>query len=65
MVSDLYENGPVGEVRRGIVSGVFSIPNDVSKIVDQMIATGLDAAGPLRLPLGIDTDRDLRAAYQS
>lgn len=64
VISDIYDSGPVGDVRRGITSGAFPMPNDAAKIVDQMIATGLSADAPLRLPLGIDTDRDLRAAYQ-
>ena len=64
VILDAYSDGPVGQTRRGIVDGAFPIPNDPGKIADAIIASALDGNPPMRLPLGIDTDADLRAAYR-
>ncbi|QYB00205.1 SDR family oxidoreductase (plasmid) [Rhodococcus sp. USK10] len=63
-ISAAYDNGPVGEVRRAIISGAFPQPNDPAKIAQAMIdlATNPEPT-PIRLPLGEDTDVALRDAY--
>jgi len=60
-----YDATPAGDVRRAIASGEFGLPNDPQKVADAMIALGdapADAPVPLRVPLGSDTYRDVRAA---
>jgi len=57
-----YENTPAGEVRREIANGAFTRPNDPQKIAEAMIDLVDGGVAPLRLPLGSDTDNDVRAA---
>jgi NAD(P)-dependent dehydrogenase (short-subunit alcohol dehydrogenase family) len=58
-----YDAGPVGDVRRAIASGAFRITNDPVAIAAAMISSVGVSPAPLRLPLGDDTYRDVRAAY--
>jgi NAD(P)-dependent dehydrogenase (short-subunit alcohol dehydrogenase family) len=58
-----YDAGPVGDVRRAITSGAFRITNDPIAIAEAIIASLDVSPAPLRLPLGDDTYRDVRAAY--
>ncbi|WP_326942382.1 SDR family oxidoreductase [Agreia sp. Leaf244] len=64
VILEPYDVGPVGDTRRGIANGAFPIPNDPAKIVDAIIDSALADNPPMRLPLGLDTDADLRAAYR-
>ncbi|PRY40650.1 SDR family oxidoreductase [Umezawaea tangerina] len=57
-----YENTPAGDVRRALADGSFTLPNDPRKIAKAMIELVDTGAVPLRLPLGSDTYRDVRAA---
>jgi hypothetical protein len=58
-----YDAGPVGDVRRAITSGAFRITNNPLAIAEAIIASADVSPAPLRLPLGDDTYRDIRAAY--
>ncbi len=58
-----YDTGAFGEGRRMIASGALQGPNDPHAVVAAMINSADGAPAPLRLPLGIDTYRDVRAAY--
>jgi NAD(P)-dependent dehydrogenase (short-subunit alcohol dehydrogenase family) len=60
-----YDSGPVGDVRRAIASGAFRITNDPLAIAEAIIASVDVSPAPLRLPLGDDTYRDVRAAYMA
>lgn len=58
-----YDNGAFGEGRRAMAAGLIRGLNDPHAIVRAIIATADSPEAPLRLPLGADTYRDLRAAY--
>jgi NAD(P)-dependent dehydrogenase (short-subunit alcohol dehydrogenase family) len=58
-----YDAGPAGEVRRGVASGAFPIPNDAVKVSAAIIDAATEEPARLRVPLGVDTYRDVRAAY--
>jgi NAD(P)-dependent dehydrogenase (short-subunit alcohol dehydrogenase family) len=58
-----YEAGPVGAVRRALNGGTFPLANDPAGIVAAMVASADVEPAPLRLPLGGDTYRDVRASY--
>lgn len=57
-----YEDTPAGEMRRAVADSTLSLPNDPQKIVEAMISLVDSGATPLRLPLGSDTCKDVRAA---
>ncbi|WP_037911551.1 SDR family oxidoreductase [Actinacidiphila yeochonensis] len=57
-----YEDTPAGMVRRAVASGQLPLPNDPGKIADAMIDVVDTGSAPLRLPLGVDTFRDVRAS---
>lgn len=57
-----YDATPAGDVRRALTSGGFPLPNDPQKIAEAMIALVDSGDTPLRLPLGSDTYRDIRAS---
>ncbi|WAP53592.1 SDR family oxidoreductase [Streptomyces sp. S465] len=57
-----YEDTPAGEVRRALADGAFPLPNDPRKIAEAMIDLVDSGAVPLRLPLGPDTYKDVRAS---
>lgn len=48
----VYEDTPVGDVRRALTSGQFQITGDADKMVDAMIAAADSSTPPLRLALG-------------
>ena len=58
-----YDAGPAGDVRRAIASGAFQIPNDAAKMAAAIIDAATETPARLRVPLGVDTYRDVRAAY--
>ena len=58
-----YDAGPAGDVRRAITSGAFAFPNDASRVAAAIIDVASQTPAPLRVPLGVDTYRDVRAAY--
>jgi NAD(P)-dependent dehydrogenase (short-subunit alcohol dehydrogenase family) len=58
-----YDAGPAGDVRRGIASGAFAIPNDAAKVAAGIVEAATETPARLRVPLGVDTYRDVRAAY--
>lgn len=64
-VMKAYENTPAGEVRRAIAAGTFPIKGDVDKSVQAMIDSVEVSPAPLRLALGGDAYRDMRAALVS
>ncbi|WP_185845593.1 hypothetical protein [Kibdelosporangium aridum] len=57
-----YDKGPAGDTRRAIADGSFPLPNDPEKIVRAMLDLVDRDEIPLRLPLGSDTYRDIRAS---
>jgi len=62
---EAYENTPAGEVRRAIAAGTFPIKNDVNISVQSIIDSVDILPAPLRLALGGDAYRDMRAALVS
>ena len=58
-----YEAGTVGATRRAILEGSLPLANDPVGIAAAMIASSDAEPAPLRLPLGGDTYRDVRASY--
>jgi NAD(P)-dependent dehydrogenase (short-subunit alcohol dehydrogenase family) len=58
-----YDATPAGDIRRAIMDGSFALNNDPEAIVRAMIASADGPDAPLRLPLGEDTYRDVRASY--
>ncbi len=64
-VMEAYENTPAGDVRRAIAAGAFPITGDVDKSVQAMIDSVDVSPAPLRLALGGDAYRDMRAALVS
>ena len=61
---DVYENTPVGDVRRAVASNAFPLPGDPVKVVRAMIDSVDVSPAPLRLPLGSDTYNLVRGALQ-
>lgn len=57
-----YDRTPAGDVRRALADGRFQLPNDPEKIARAMIDLVDRQEVPLRLPLGSDTYRDVRAS---
>ncbi|MBY8857525.1 SDR family oxidoreductase [Nocardia sp. CA2R105] len=57
-----YDRTPAGDVRRALENGTFPLSNDPEKIARAMIDLVDSQANPLRLPLGSDTYRDVRAS---
>lgn len=57
-----YDQTPAGEVRRAIAAGTFPIKNDVDTTVQAIINSAEATPAPLRLALGGDAYRDVRAA---
>ncbi|OKS86734.1 SDR family oxidoreductase [Mucilaginibacter polytrichastri] len=61
-IMDAYDNTPAGDVRRAVEAGSFPIKGDVNKTVQEMINCVNISPVPLRLALGGDAYRDMRAA---
>lgn len=57
-----YDAGPAGDTRRAIADGTFALVNDPEKVVRAMVDLVDGGKRPLRLPLGPDTYRDVRAS---
>lgn len=64
-VMEAYENTPAGEVRRAIAAGTFPLKGDVDTSVQAIIDSVEVSPAPLRLALGGDAYRDMRAALVS
>ncbi|WP_158796930.1 SDR family oxidoreductase [Pedobacter sp. L105] len=64
-VLDAYENTPAGDVRRAVAAGTFPIKNNVDITVQAIIDSVNISPAPLRLALGGDAYRDMRAALVS
>lgn len=60
-----YDQGPAGDTRRAVTDGTFALANDPGKIVRAMLDLVDSRETPLRLPLGSDTYRDIRASLVS
>jgi NAD(P)-dependent dehydrogenase (short-subunit alcohol dehydrogenase family) len=58
-----YDAGPAGDVRRAIASGDFPLSNDPAKVAAAIVTVAEQEPAPLRVPLGTDTFRDIRASY--
>ena len=58
----VYENTPVGEVRRALASGSFKVTGDAGKMVAAIIASADGSAPPLRLTLGSIAYGSIRTA---
>ena len=63
-VMDVYENTPVGDVRRAVANNAFPIPGDAVKVARAIIDSVDTEPAPLRLPLGSDTYTLVRGALQ-
>lgn len=61
-IMEAYDKTPAGDVRRAIAAGSFPIKGDVNKTVQAMIDSVEVSPAPLRLALGGDAYRDVRAA---
>lgn len=59
-----YNQGEFGRARQHIASGQLRGPNDPKKIVQAIMDLADGTTAPLRLPLGVDTYRDVRSAYE-
>jgi NAD(P)-dependent dehydrogenase (short-subunit alcohol dehydrogenase family) len=57
-----YDAGPAGDTRRAIADGSFTLVNDPEKIASAVVDLVDSDEVPLRLPLGPDTYRDVRAS---
>lgn len=57
-----YDAGPAGDTRRAIADGSFTLVNDPEKIASAVVDLVDSGETPLRLPLGSDTYRDVRAS---
>lgn len=64
-VMEAYEHTPAGDVRRALAAGTFPIKGDVDKSVQAMIDSVEISPAPLRLALGGDAYRDMRASLLS
>jgi NADP-dependent 3-hydroxy acid dehydrogenase YdfG len=64
-VMEAYDKTPAGDVRRAIAAGNFPIKGDVDKSVQAMIDSVKVLPAPLRLALGGDAYRDMRASLIS
>lgn len=61
-VMEAYEHTPSGDVRRAVANNQFPINGDVNKTVQEIINCTDVTPAPLRLALGGDAYRDMRAA---
>jgi len=62
---EVYENTPVGELRRALVSGAFAINGDPRKMARAMIDSVALPRAPLRLTLGSSSYHGVRAALNA
>lgn len=64
-VMDVYDQTPAGDVRRAVANGDFPIKGDVNQTIQAVINSVEESPAPLRLALGGDAYRDVRAALAS
>ncbi len=64
-VMEAYDKTPAGDVRRAVAAGSFPIKGDVNKTIDEIMNCVEVNPAPLRLALGGDAYRDMRAALVS
>ena len=64
-VIEAYDKTPAGDVRKAVAAGNFPIKGDVNKTVQAMIDCVELTPVPLRLALGGDAYRDMRASLVS
>jgi NADP-dependent 3-hydroxy acid dehydrogenase YdfG len=64
-VMEAYDQTPAGEVRRAVTAGNFPIKGDVNKTVQEIIDCVEIMPAPLRLALGGDAYRDMRASLSA
>ncbi len=60
---EVYENTPVGDVRRAVAANAFPLPGDANKVAQAMIDS-VDRPATLRLALNSDTYTLVRGALQ-
>lgn len=61
----VYEETPVGVIRRGMASGAFAINGDPRKMARAMIDSLAQSPAPLRLTLGSSSYHGVRAALEA
>jgi NADP-dependent 3-hydroxy acid dehydrogenase YdfG len=61
-VIEAYDKTPAGDVRRAVAAGSFPIKGDVNKTIQAIINSVEVTPAPLRLALGGDAYRDMRAS---
>lgn len=61
-IMEAYDKTPAGDVRRAVEAGSFPIKGDVNKTVQAIIDCVEISPAPLRLALGGDAYRDMRAS---
>ncbi len=61
--TEVYENTPVGDVRRAVAANAFPVPGDAHKVAQAMIDS-VDRPATLRLALNSDTYTLIRGALQ-
>jgi NADP-dependent 3-hydroxy acid dehydrogenase YdfG len=64
-VIEAYDKTPAGDVRRAVEAGNFPIKGDVDRTVQEIINCVDISPAPLRLALGGDAYRDMRAALSA
>jgi NADP-dependent 3-hydroxy acid dehydrogenase YdfG len=64
-IIEAYDNTPAGDVRRAVATGSFPITGNVDKSVQAIIDSVEVSPAPLRLALGGDAYRDMRASLVS
>ncbi|USX29430.1 SDR family oxidoreductase [Oxalobacteraceae bacterium OTU3CINTB1] len=62
---DIYDDTPVGALRRAFDSGAFAIDGDPRKMARAMIDSASHSPAPLRLTLGASSYRGVRAALEA
>jgi NAD(P)-dependent dehydrogenase (short-subunit alcohol dehydrogenase family) len=60
-----YDATPAGDVRRAIASGEFQLPNDPAKVAQAIIDAATETPARLRVPVGVDTFRDVQASMEA
>jgi NADP-dependent 3-hydroxy acid dehydrogenase YdfG len=64
-IMEAYDKTPAGDVRRAVAAGNFPIKGDVNKTVKEIINCAEIVPAPLRLALGGDAYRDMRAGLSA
>lgn len=61
----VYEDTPVGTLRRGLASGTFAVDGDPRKMARAMIESVAQSPAPLRLTMGTSSYHGIRAALNA